>query len=86
MPVTILIILAFFGSIQIDLSIEDSPLGSVWLEDFILRYTLFVAIVLTLALTEIIFSMSVLIPGPTAVVYNSYYSYDIIEIEKTLAK
>ena len=86
MPVTVLTILAFFGSVRVDSSIEGGPLESVWLEDFILRYTLFAATVLTLALTEMIFSMSVLVPGPTAVVHNSYHSCDTVEIEKTLAR
>ena len=68
MPATVLTILAFSGSVRFEALIEDGPLESVWLEDFALRYVLFTATVLTLAPTEMISSMSVLVPGPTAVV------------------
>ena len=86
MPVTVLIILAFPGSVRVEASIEGGPLESVWLNDFVSRYALFAATVLTLALTEMLLSMSVLVPGPTAVIHNPNHSCDMLEIDKTLAR
>ena len=70
MPVTVLNVVAFSGSVRVEASIEGGVLESVWLEDFASRYIFFAATVLTLAPTEMISSMSVLVPGPTAVVHN----------------
>ena len=86
MPVTVLTILAFSGSVRVEAAIEGGSLESVWLEDYASRYALFAATVLMLAPTEMIPSMSVLVPGPTAVVLNPYHSCDTVEIEKTLAR
>ena len=78
MPVTVLTILAFSGSVRVEAAIEGGPLESVWLKDFASRYVLFAATVLMLAPTEMIPSMSVLVPGPTAVVLNPYHSCDAV--------